>query len=96
MVAKFKPVLLFYGRFLLPSLFVNILLVVVGIALPVSGGIKIMFLGLILLDYLNTKHKNKLTFYHNLSISTTFLFGVSLILDLFLLVVTYKIVGYAY
>lgn len=91
MVQKLRSILLFYKRFLFFSLAVNFLLLFLNFELPVSATLKILLFGLILFTYLTTKQKNKLTFYHNLSIRTYYLFGISLFLDLTLLILTYLI-----
>lgn len=95
MVAKLKPVFYFYNRFLLPSLFLNFLLIFLRLPFSVSFSVKILFFGLLLFVFLFTKQKSKLTFYHNLSINTPQLFILSFIMDVVLLALTYLIAGYA-
>lgn len=96
MAQKLNSIFVFYRRFFLSSFIVNILLLLLGIAFVVAATIKFLFFGLLLFIYLTTKQKEKLTFYHNLSISTYYLFGVSLLLDLLLLFVTYLVFGNVY
>ncbi|HSI68714.1 MAG TPA: hypothetical protein VK941_00665 [Gillisia sp.] len=96
MEQKLHSIFLFYRRFFVSSFIVNILLLLLGISFAVAATIKILFFALLLFINLTTKQKEKLTFYHNLSISTFFLFGMSLLLDLLLLFVTYLIIGYVY
>jgi hypothetical protein len=96
MEQKLQSIFLFYRRFLVSSFLVNILLLLLGIAFVVAASIKILFFVLLLFINLTTKQKEKLTFYHNLSISTYYLFGMSLLLDLLLLFVTYLLFGNVY
>jgi hypothetical protein len=96
MEQKLQSIFLFYRRFLLSSFLVNILLLLLGIVFVVAATIKILFFALLLFINLTTKQKEKLTFYHNLSISTYYLFGMSLLLDLLLLFVTYLLFGNVY
>ena len=96
MVAKLKPVFYFYNRFLLPSLFLNFLLIFLRLPFSVSFSVKILFFGLLLFVFLFTKQKSKLTFYHNLSINTPQLFILSFIMDVVILAITYLIAGYVF
>ena len=93
MVQKLRSIFLFYRRYLVSSALANVLLLLMGISLPVSATIKICFFGFLLFIYLTTKQRNKLTFYQNLSISTYYLFGVTLLFDLVLLFLTYFLAG---
>lgn len=96
MVSKLKPVFYFYNRFLLPSLFLNFLLIFLNLPFSASFSVKIMFFGLLLFVFLFTKQKSKLTFYHNLSINTSQLFILSFIMDVTILAATYLIAGYVF
>ncbi|MCM4160719.1 hypothetical protein FHG64_04985 [Antarcticibacterium flavum] len=96
MAQKLNSIFVFYRRFFVSSFIVNILLLLLGIAFVVAATIKVLFFGLLLFIYLTTRQKEKLTFYHNLSISTYYLFGMSLLLDLLLLFFTYVIFGHVY
>jgi len=95
MTARIKPVFYFYRRFLLPSLLFNFLLIFLDQPFAISFALKILFFGLLLFVYLYTKQKNKLIFYQNLSISTPYLFGLSFLMDITLLAITYILIGYA-
>lgn len=93
MVQKMKLVFLFYRNFLVSSVLVNVLLLLFGIFLPVSIGIKTLFFCCLVIIYLTSKLKNKLIFYHNLSLSTRYLFAATFVFDLLLLFITYFIFG---
>lgn len=93
MIQKLRSVFLFYRKFLISSVLVNLLLLFIGIVLPVSVAIKAMFFGWLMIIYLTSRLRDKLTFYHNLSISTYYLFSAAFIFDLLLLIITYLIFG---
>lgn len=93
MVSKLKPVYYFYNKYLLSSLLLNFLLVSLQLPFSVSFSIKILFFGLLLFVFLFTKQKSKLTFYHNLAITTPTLFILSFIMDVVILFLTYLITG---
>ena len=94
MVTNLKPVFYFYNRFLLPSLFLNFLLIFLNLPFSVSFTVKIVFFGLLLFVFLYTRQKSKLNFYHNLSINTPQLFITSFLMDVIILSLTYLIAGY--
>lgn len=96
MVTKIRPIFYFYNRFLLPSLFLNFLLIFLKLPFSVSFSVKILFFGLLLFVFLFTKQKSKLTFYHNLAINTPQLFILSFIMDVIILALTYLIADYVF
>lgn len=96
MAIKLKPVFYFYNRFLLPSLFLNFLIIFLRLPFSVSVSVKILFFGLLLFVFLFTKQKSKLTFFQNLSINTPQLFIISFLMDVIILSLTYLIAGYVF
>lgn len=96
MLKKLRSVFYFYQGFLLPSLFLNFLLVLFKIEFFISFIFKIVFFALLIYGIYNTRQKDKLTFYQNLSIGAVFLFGMSLLMDLLLLTIVYLIFGDVY
>lgn len=91
MINRTKIIFSFYKRFLMPSLFLNLVFIYFLIPAALGLVVKLSLAYLVYLRLSTSVNKAKLIFYNNLAISNLQLFSFSFTLDAFIMISFYFI-----